>query len=71
MMQGAGGASRPAGLASASSRSQKVPLGGVNTMGGEKGKKKMVIRPFKVQPKVPENFEDITWEKLKVNNQSY
>ncbi|CAM9253342.1 unnamed protein product [Pylaiella littoralis] len=34
--------------------------------GGSTGakKKKMVIKPFKVQPKLPENFEDSTWEKL-------
>lgn len=29
--------------------------------------KKMVIKPFKVQPKLPENFEETTWEKLKVS----
>jgi hypothetical protein len=34
--------------------------------GGEK-KKKMVIKPFKVQPKLPDNFEDDTWEKLRVS----
>lgn len=28
--------------------------------------RKMVIKPFKVQPKLPENFENETWEKLKV-----
>lgn len=27
-------------------------------------KKKIVIKPFKVQPKLPDNFEDNTWEKL-------
>lgn len=27
--------------------------------------RKMVIKPFKVQPKLPENFESATWEKLK------
>jgi len=30
------------------------------------GKKKLVIKPFKVQPKLPENFEVNTWNKLKV-----
>ena len=29
-------------------------------------KKKLVIKPFKVKPKVPENFESMTWMKLKV-----
>jgi cullin-4 len=28
--------------------------------------RKMVIKPFKVQPKLPENFENETWEKLKL-----
>jgi hypothetical protein len=28
--------------------------------------RKMVIKPFKVQPKLPENFENETWEKLKI-----
>lgn len=32
---------------------------------GANGAKKMVIKPFKVQPKIPENFESQTWEKLK------
>ena len=26
--------------------------------------KKMVIKPFKTQPKLPENYEDMTWGKL-------
>ena len=26
---------------------------------------KLVIKPFKIQPKVPDNFEDIAWGKLK------
>ena len=29
-------------------------------------KKKLTIKPFKTQPKLPENFADVTWEKLKV-----
>ncbi|CAN0039454.1 unnamed protein product [Sphacelaria rigidula] len=33
--------------------------------GSSAAKKKIVIRPFKVQPKLPDNFEDDTWEKLK------
>mmetsp|Transcript_1741 Transcript_1741/g.2670 ORF Transcript_1741/g.2670 Transcript_1741/m.2670 type:complete len:801 (+) Transcript_1741:58-2460(+) len=28
--------------------------------------RKMVIKPFKVKPKLPENFEEETWEKLKM-----
>ncbi len=27
-------------------------------------KKKMVIKPFKVTPKLPEEFEEATWKKL-------
>lgn len=27
--------------------------------------RKLVIKPFKVQPKIPENFEQETWGKLK------
>ena len=27
--------------------------------------KKLVIKPFKNQPKLPENYEEITWLKLK------
>ena len=27
--------------------------------------RKLVIKPFKVQPKIPENFEQETWHKLK------
>lgn len=34
------------------------------------GKKKLVIKPFKVQPKLPENFEANTWNKLKVGRQA-
>lgn len=26
----------------------------------------MVIKPFKTQPKIPENYEQSTWEKLAV-----
>ena len=29
------------------------------------GAKKLVIKPFKTQPKLPENYEDATWSKLK------
>lgn len=29
------------------------------------GPKKLVIKPFKSQPKLPENYEEITWTKLK------
>jgi len=28
------------------------------------GTKKMVIKPFKVAPQLPEDFEEQTWEKL-------
>ena len=35
-------------------------------MHGERStKKKMVIKPFKVKPKIPESFEDDAWHKLK------
>lgn len=33
--------------------------------GAPAAKKKMVIKPFKVQPKLPENFEDATWAQLR------
>jgi cullin-4 len=37
-----------------------------NNMGGpNKGIKQLVIKPFKTQPKLPINFENDTWEKLK------
>lgn len=38
---------------------------GVTKAGGKLGAKKMVIKPFKVQPKVAENFGMETWQKLK------
>lgn len=46
-----------------------TPSAGSSKMaaGGDK-RKKMVIKPFKVQPKLPDNFEDDTWEKLKVRS---
>ena len=34
--------------------------------GNQNGAKKMVIKPFKTQPKIPENYEQSTWEKLAV-----
>lgn len=34
--------------------------------GNTNGAKKMVIKPFKKQPKIPDNFEQSTWEKLAV-----
>ena len=33
--------------------------------GATKTVKKMIIKPFASTPKLPENFEDDTWEKLK------
>ena len=33
---------------------------------GPAGAKKMVIKPFKTQPKIPVNYEQSTWEKLAV-----
>ena len=30
------------------------------------GAKKMVIKPFKKQPKLPDNYEQNTWDKLAV-----
>ncbi len=32
---------------------------------GRNPKKKMIIKPFKLQPKLPENFEEKTWRNLK------
>ena len=32
----------------------------------QNSKKKLVIQPFKTQPKLPENFEDNTWVILQV-----
>jgi hypothetical protein len=50
----------------ASSMNSRVPswqqAGGGNT----NGVRKMVIKPFKTQPKIPENYEQSTWEKLAV-----
>jgi hypothetical protein len=42
------------------------PDGGAQRGPAQRPKKKMVIKPFKVQPKLPDNFEDATWEKLRV-----
>jgi hypothetical protein len=30
----------------------------------QQSKKKLIIKPFKSQPKIPENFELISWQKL-------
>lgn len=56
-------------MVSTPSPSFATPCAGSSKMaaGGDK-RKKMVIKPFKVQPKLPENFEDDTWEKLQVQN---
>ena len=35
-------------------------------MEGGATKRKLVIKPFKVQPKVPDNFETKTWKMLEV-----
>ncbi len=42
-------------------------IGGGVGIGGAAGTsaRKLVIKPFKVQPKIPDNFEIETWEKLK------
>lgn len=32
--------------------------------GNANGVRKMVIKPFKKQPKIPDNYEQSTWEKL-------
>lgn len=32
---------------------------------GAPGVRKLVIKPFKIQPKLPENFFDETWQKLR------
>src|SRR6056297_66681 len=57
--------SRPAGLVM-SSRNATVQGNNRGNNGAAGGSnKKMVIRPFKVQPKQPENFEDATWEVLR------
>ena len=34
--------------------------------GNTNGAKKMVIKPFKTQPKIPANYQQDTWEKLAV-----
>lgn len=34
--------------------------------GNTNGVRKMVIKPFKTQPKIPENYEQSTWDKLAV-----
>jgi hypothetical protein len=34
--------------------------------GNTNGVRKMVIKPFKTQPKIHENYEQSTWEKLAV-----
>ncbi len=39
------------------------PLAG--SASGAQGARKLVIKPFKVQPKLPENFFGETWEKLR------
>ncbi len=63
-------ASRPTALAPSNAGNVKRP-GPVLPSSSHAGnnnaanKKKMVIKPFKVQPKLPENFEDTTWETLR------
>jgi cullin-4 len=51
------------GLAAASGGGMTSSSGSANAGGG--GKKKMIIKPFKVQPKLPDDFEDSTWTKLR------
>eukprot|EP00741_Cyanophora_paradoxa_P010023 tig00000157_g9709.t1 len=63
-----------AGAADGSSGSGTSPVGGMSTGSSNLSRKKtpapapvkkMVIKPFKVKPKLPEQFEAETWEKLK------
>ena len=44
----------------------KVPSWQQAGSGNQNGAKKMVIKPFKTQPKIPDNYEQSTWEKLAV-----
>ena len=37
-----------------------------NLSTGPSGPKKLTIKPFKTQPKLPDNFEIDTWNKLKI-----
>jgi cullin 4 len=41
------------------------PAGAKSGSSAAAPKKKMIIKPFKVQPQLPDNFEDSTWEKLR------
>lgn len=44
----------------------KAPSWQQTGSGNTNGAKKMVIKPFKTQPKIPENYKQDTWEKLAV-----
>lgn len=44
----------------------KAPSWQQASNGNTNGARKMIIKPFKKQPKIPDNFEQSTWEKLAV-----
>jgi uncharacterized spore protein YtfJ len=39
--------------------------GGGAGVGAGAGPKKLVIKPFKAQPRLPDNYEEITWQRLR------
>lgn len=39
---------------------------GAGRSAGQAAPKKLVIKPLKLKPQLPDNFEDVTWAKLQV-----